>query len=273
VRYWTIRIPRCDGYKTIAFNLFALIASACALAWYVSTGDSASVLWCWLLVGMAAANLSLRLATNGPALAPAADPHRVGPNRVYSDYYEDPSTISPIFSQKFSEKNYSGDDYANDKKFSEKNYSGDDYANDKKFSEKNSSVYNHLSYKIYNSSPADVAIDTDDEEKDLERKFFSGAPETLTPEQQKLADDIADRYWQAKAAQNTGTFEQLAAAQQPFTFPESRNSMPKTGVQAKRGHIGEASGSDRLQDGIAKRGHLRADELPDMDDEPSRHDN
>ncbi len=105
-RHIVIRIPRLDGYKTLAFNIAVVLFGWANLAVLYYMGGPWLLDWfgCWLVVAIGAVGVGLRLVTDRPAFDPAANPHRVGANRLDYD-----SAVPPIhdfpknFSQNFSD--------------------------------------------------------------------------------------------------------------------------------------------------------------------------
>ena len=114
-RHIVIRIPRLDGYKTLAFNIAVVLFGWANLAVLYYMGGPWLLDWlgCWLVVAIGAVGIGLRLVTDRPALDPAANPHRVGANRLDYD-----SAVPPIhdfsnfqpenFPKNFSEKSAYG---------------------------------------------------------------------------------------------------------------------------------------------------------------------
>lgn len=107
-RHIVIRIPRLDGYKTLAFNIAVVLFGWANLAVLYYMGGPWLLDWfgCWLVVAIGSVGIGLRLVTDRPAFDPAANPHRVGANRLDYD-----SAVPPThdFSQNFSEKSAYGD--------------------------------------------------------------------------------------------------------------------------------------------------------------------
>lgn len=106
-RHIVIRIPRLDGYKTLAFNIAVVLFGWANLAVLYYMGEPWLLDWfgCWLVVTIGAVGIGLRLVTDRPAFDPAANPHRVGGNRLDYD-----SAVPPIhdFPKNFSEKSAYG---------------------------------------------------------------------------------------------------------------------------------------------------------------------
>lgn len=110
-RHIVIRIPRLDGYKTLAFNIAVVLFGWANLAVLYYMGEPWLLDWfgCWLVVTIGAVGIGLRLVTDRPAFDPAANPHRVGGNRLDYDSAVPPTHDFPKnFSEKSAYGNFSG---------------------------------------------------------------------------------------------------------------------------------------------------------------------
>ncbi len=105
-RYITIRIPRFDGYKTLALNTLVLLLSVASML-VDATWPTLGVLdvkASAIVAFISALNMLLRIATDRPAFAraiePAGNPHPVGANSGMDIEAHNPSTKFPIFPNK-----------------------------------------------------------------------------------------------------------------------------------------------------------------------------
>jgi hypothetical protein len=103
-RHITIRIPRLDGYKTIAFNIGVQLFGWTNIAVLYAMGEPWLLDWfgAWLLVAIGTVGLGLRLVTDRPVLNPARQPDPVGENVPDSYYAGKGNTPHPYnFSENF----------------------------------------------------------------------------------------------------------------------------------------------------------------------------